>query len=823
MVVRYILHPDNTVTPNYTSVTGALSSADSGDIIQVHNGLINPLLVVNFYKDASKVVLAFDSSDNQAFDQVLNNSAANFKKAASSTNIFYDTGSVAIGPAAAYYTTSVANFDSVYRLRIHGSARIQAGDLQVGTANADGTNFSENYTILSSGNLRVGTAASNNFTVTALSGNTVIAGTLNVGGVTTISNNATISGTLGVTGLTSLSSVNTSGNDTIGGTLTVTGATVLNGGLTMDTNKFIVADNTGNTSIAGTLSVTGNTSLSSVNTSGNDTVGGNLTVSGNTSLSSLSTSGNLTVTGITALNGGLTMDTDRFIVADNTGNTSIAGTLFVTGATVLNGGLTMDTDRFTVADNTGNTSIAGTLSVTGNTSLSSITASNNASISGSLSVTGATVLNGGLTMDTDRFTVADNTGNTSIAGTLSVTGNTSLSTILSSGTLTVSGATALNGGLTMDTDRFTVADGSGNTSIAGTLSVTGNTSISSLSTSSNTSINGTLSVTGATVLNGGLTMDTDRFVVADNTGNTSIAGTLSVTGATNVTLISSTGNNNVGGTLTVTGATLLNGGLSMDTNKFVVADNTGDTTIAGTLSVTGATSLSSLSTSGNDTIGGTLTVTGAASSNTSFNAPSLLQSSFLLVPTGTIVQFAGSSSPGGWLFCDGSAVSRTTYSTLFGVVNTTYGAGNGTTTFNVPNFKGKIPVCYDNTQTEFDVLGETGGEKKHTLTVAELPAHSHTGTTDADGSHTHTINDPGHAHTQTTVNDDFNNSGTNPPGFSADSAGSRTWSNINSATTGITINANGSHTHTFTTNNTGSGTAFNVLQPYIVVQYIIKY
>ena len=209
MVVRYVLHPDNTVTPNYTSVTGAVAAADSGDVIQVHNGLVNPVLSVNFYKDATKVVLGFDSSDNQAFDQVLNNSAANFKKAGNSGNLFYDTGIVAVGPAAAYYTTSVANFDTTFRLRVHGSARLQAGDLQIGSANADGTNFLENARVSSTGDLRVGSSSASNFTVAAASGNTVVAGTL------------------GVTGASSLSSVTTTGNASVGGTLGVTGVVTL--------------------------------------------------------------------------------------------------------------------------------------------------------------------------------------------------------------------------------------------------------------------------------------------------------------------------------------------------------------------------------------------------------------------------------------------------------------------------------------------------------------------------------------------------------------------------------------------------------------------
>lgn len=103
-------------------------------------------------------------------------------------------------------------------------------------------------------------------------------------------------------------------------------------------------------------------------------------------------------------------------------------------------------------------------------------------------------------------------------------------------------------------------------------------------------------------------------------------------------------------------------------------------------------------------------------------------------PCGSILPYAGSSAPTGWLICDGSAISRTTYSDLFTVCSTTYGVGDGSSTFNIPNLKGKIPVGLNSSETEFDVLGETGGEKTHQLTIAEMPAHTHPGTYRGTGS-----------------------------------------------------------------------------------------
>jgi microcystin-dependent protein len=181
----------------------------------------------------------------------------------------------------------------------------------------------------------------------------------------------------------------------------------------------------------------------------------------------------------------------------------------------------------------------------------------------------------------------------------------------------------------------------------------------------------------------------------------------------------------------------------------------------------------------------------------------------------------------GWLLCDGSSLSRTQYADLFDVIGTSFGPGsNPGSTFNLPNCKGKVlgSIGHDTSKSLSDRdLGDYTGSETHTLTTAEMPSHIHTGITASDGSHTHNINDPGHTHTQTTTNDDFNNSGTNPPGFSADSAGTRTWNNINSSTTGITILSAGSHTHTFTTGSTGTGLAHNNMQPTLFIGNVFMF
>ena len=137
-----------------------------------------------------------------------------------------------------------------------------------------------------------------------------------------------------------------------------------------------------------------------------------------------------------------------------------------------------------------------------------------------------------------------------------------------------------NGGIACDTDKFTVADTSGNVATAGTLSVTGATTLSS-----------TLAVTGALSANGGITCDTDKFTVADTSGNVATAGTLDVTGATTLS-----------STLEVTGAIDANSTADIaDTLTLSKASGTGlsvaaDATISGNLTVAGDTITANVST-----------------------------------------------------------------------------------------------------------------------------------------------------------------------------------------------------------------------------------
>jgi len=111
-------------------------------------------------------------------------------------------------------------------------------------------------------------------------------------------------------------------------------------------------------------------------------------------------------------------------------------------------------------------------------------------------------------------------------------------------------------------------------------------------------------------------------------------------------------------------------------------------------SITAGTGLSA-SPSSPITTSGTLSVTEAA-----------------LNPTGSVIMYAGTGTPTDWLLCDGTAVSRTTYATLFGVIGTTYGVGNGTTTFNLPNMTSKFPRGATSPSTG-------GGSDTHTHTLSD--------------------------------------------------------------------------------------------------------
>lgn len=185
------------------------------------------------------------------------------------------------------------------------------------------------------------------------------------------------------------------------------------------------------------------------------------------------------------------------------------------------------------------------------------------------------------------------------------------------------------------------------------------------------------------------------------------------------------------------------------------------------------------------------------------------------VPAGVMAEFGGLAAPEGWLLCYGQAVSRTTYADLYTAIGTTWGTGDGSTTFNLPDYRGRVGAGKDDMggssanrltgipgSLDGDTLGATGGAETHTLTTAQIPAHTHTGTTGSSGNHSHTV-------PYTDRGDGF---GSSPAMSSATGAETKTTSTA------------GAHTHTFTTDSGGgTGGAHPNVQPTIIVTKIIKY
>jgi microcystin-dependent protein len=158
---------------------------------------------------------------------------------------------------------------------------------------------------------------------------------------------------------------------------------------------------------------------------------------------------------------------------------------------------------------------------------------------------------------------------------------------------------------------------------------------------------------------------------------------------------------------------------------------------------------------------------------------------------GVIVAYGSSTAPTGWLSCDGSAVSRSTYANLFAIIGTTYGTGDGSTTFNLPDSRGRTYIGSGTSDPlTARSVGDTGGEENHAITEAELASHNH---------HLNPIGT-----TQNLVSNQYN--------------GATTVTRQLLSTTLADTQSTGSSF----VGNTGSGTAHNNMQPWICANYIIK-
>ena len=196
------------------------------------------------------------------------------------------------------------------------------------------------------------------------------------------------------------------------------------------------------------------------------------------------------------------------------------------------------------------------------------------------------------------------------------------------------------------------------------------------------------------------------------------------------------------------------------------------------------------------------------------------------MPTGMIISFAGSVAPDGWLMCDGSAISQTTYSKLFSVVGHTYGMSiDDDALFLLPDLRGRNVIGTSNSYP----LAQKQGSESVTLSVTNLPSHNHTCTTDSNGSHNHTASDSGHQHGYVDGYYAEAYAG-GPRGYYGSNAGADQDNAVyernmtsSSSTANISVQSAGSHTHSFTTSSVGSASSFSVVQPYVAIHYLIKY
>ena len=198
-------------------------------------------------------------------------------------------------------------------------------------------------------------------------------------------------------------------------------------------------------------------------------------------------------------------------------------------------------------------------------------------------------------------------------------------------------------------------------------------------------------------------------------------------------------------------------------------------------------------------------------------------------PAGIIMPFAGTVAPENYLFCDGSAVSRTSYATLYAVIGDTFGAGDGSTTFNLPDLGGRVPLGV----SQSHALGTTGGSETVTLTESELPAHVHEvpqhGHADTIGATT-----PAFSHSITQPVFKYNKPDASTGGmlstgnkvYSTSSTGTATRSTnvaiAAHAASDCTMSGSIANKEAFDSDTTGGSLSHNNLQPYLAIAYIIS-
>lgn len=194
---------------------------------------------------------------------------------------------------------------------------------------------------------------------------------------------------------------------------------------------------------------------------------------------------------------------------------------------------------------------------------------------------------------------------------------------------------------------------------------------------------------------------------------------------------------------------------------------------------------------------------------------------------GSIIAFAGSVIPNNFLECNGAAISRTTYPILFSVIGTTYGSGDGSTTFNLPNLSGKAALGSSQTHA----VGSTGGSAGHSLLETETPVHTHTipqhtheNTIKARvSSMSHTVTQPVFQYTRANGSTDGYSGSTTYSGNDIDTM--TLYKGLEVAdhpATACTVTGGITDCPAFDTESAGSGIAHNNMMPYMAIKYLIQ-
>ena len=280
-----------------------------------------------------------------------------------------------------------------------------------------------------------------------------------------------------------------------------------------------------------------------------------------------------------------------------------------------------------------------------------------------------------------------------------------------------------------------------------------------------------------------------------------VSGTVSIGGGLAVSGIVS-----VGGGIVVSGTVSIGGGLAVSASSTMAA-----TTFSSNITMNAQSDVRFADADSSNYIA--LQAPTAVSANVTFSLPAadgssgdVLQTdgsgnlsfttiSTETIPAGSVMPYAGSTAPSGWLLSYGQEISRSTYAALFAAIGTTYGIGDGSTTFNVPDLRGRLVAGQDDMGgtsadrltgqsggVDGDTLGASGGAETHTLTTAELASHTH---------------------------------GAGSFGVAGSTSGS---SSGVARTNGTTQTAS----VTGTSGATGSGGAHNNVQPTLILNYIIK-